>query len=252
MNASRLLESENVTACKSSKKYLAISEDEIPESKPTSRERQHQLAMQQKQPEVDEARKLAQDGYPIEQISILMHHTPKTIQNYMAPGYSVTDGHYNVRIPGKLMPYEKDVIELRSQEFTYPKIYEILCEKGYTGCVASLRMFIQKERNRMQEQGEQEKPRSEFIQRKSLCQLIYKKLENVAAITEIQYGQTLETYLLLDELYSLVKEFHAAIFSEKPEKLDEWIKSAQKHDIPEVQLFVEGILGDLAAIKNGI
>lgn len=82
---------------------------------------------------------------------------------------------------------------------------------------------MQKERNRMQEQGEQEKPRSEFIQRKSLCQLMYKKLENVAAITESQYGQALETYPLLGELYSLVKEFHAAIFSEKPEKLDKWI-----------------------------
>lgn len=234
------------------RKYLAIPEDEIPESRPTSRERQHQLAMQQKQQEVDEARKLAQDGYPIEQISIMMHHTPKTIQNYLAPGHSVTDGHYNARIPGKLAPYKKDVIELRSQGLTYPRIHEILCGKGYVGSVASLRMFMQKERNRMQEQGEQEKPRSEFIQRKSLCQLIYKKLENVAAITESQYGQALETYPLLGELYSLVKELHAAIFSKKPEKLDEWMKTAQKHDIPELQSFVEGISGDLTAVKNGI
>ena len=141
------------------------------------------MAMQQKQQEVDEARKLAQDVYPIEQISIMMHPTPKTIQNYLAPGYSVTDGHYNARILGKLVPYEKDVIELRSRGLTYPEIHGILCGKGYTGSVASLRMFMQKERNRMQEQGEQEKPRSEFIQWKFLCQLIYKKLENVAAIT---------------------------------------------------------------------
>lgn len=60
----------------------------------------------------------------------------------------------------------------------------------------------------------------------------------------------METYPLLGELYSLVKEFHVAIFSEKPEKLDEWIKSAQKHDIPELQLFVEGISGDLTAVKT--
>lgn len=234
------------------RKYLAIPEDEIPENKPTLRERQHHLAIQQKQQEVEEARKLAREGYPIEQISLMMHHTPKTIQNYLDPGYSVTNGHYNVRLPGKLAPYEKDVIELRSQGLTYPKIHKILCEKGYTGSVASLRMFMQKERNRMQEQEEHRKPRSEFIQRKSLCQLIYKKLENVAAITEGQYGQALKTYPLLGELYSLVKEFHAAIFSEKPEKLDEWMKSAQKHDIPELQSFVEGVSKDLTAVKNGI
>jgi hypothetical protein len=44
-----------------------------------------------------------------------MHHTCKTIQNYLNPSYRVTDGHYNARIPGKLAPYEKDVIELREK-----------------------------------------------------------------------------------------------------------------------------------------
>ena len=102
----------------------------------------------------------------------------------------------------------------------------------------------------MQEQKEREKPQSEFIQRKSLCQLIYKKLENVATITAGQYKQALETYPLLSTLYSLVKEFHAAVFSKKPRKLDTWIESARKHDIPELQSFVEGILKDSTAIKN--
>ena len=104
----------------------------------------------------------------------------------------------------------------------------------------------------MREHEEQDKPQSEFIQRKSLCQLIYKKLENIAIITAGQYKQALETYPLLNTLYSLVKEFHAAIFSKKPEKVDTWIESAKKHDIPELQSFVVGILKDLTAIKNGI
>ena len=104
----------------------------------------------------------------------------------------------------------------------------------------------------MQEEGEQDKPRSEFIQRKSLCQLIYKKLEDVATITDGQYKQALEAYPLLSAIYSLVKEFHTAIFSKKPEKLDTWIESARKQDISELQLFVKGILKDATAIKNGI
>lgn len=184
------------------RKYLAIPEDEIPDSMAAARGRQHQLAMQQKQQEADEARKLAQAGYPMEQIPAMIHHTCKTIQNYLNPGYSVTDGHYNARIPGKLAPSEKDVIEPRSRGPTYPQIHKILCEKGYTGSVASLRMFMQKERTRMHEQEEQNKPRPEFIQRKSLCQLIYKKLENVATITSGQYEQALKKYPLLSELYS--------------------------------------------------
>ena len=127
------------------RKYPAIPEDEIPEDRAASRERQHRLALQQKQQEVNEARRLARDGHPIEQIPAMMHHTCRTIQNYLNPGCHVTDGHYNARIPGKLAPYEKDVIELRSQGLTYPQIHKILCEKGYTGSVASLRMFMQKD-----------------------------------------------------------------------------------------------------------
>lgn len=234
------------------RKYLAIPEEEIPEEKAISREKQHKLAIWQKQQEVDEARRLAKEGYPIEQISAMMHHTCKTIQNYLNSDYCVTDGHYNARIPGKLAPYEKEVIELRSQGLTYPQIHKILCEKGYTGSVASLRMFMQKERNRMRGQEEQNKPRSEFIQRKSLCQLIYKKLEDVATITAAQYEEALKKYPLPGDLYSLVKEFHIVLFSKKPEKLDSWLESAQKHDIPELQSFVEGILKDLDAVKNGI
>ncbi len=223
------------------RKYLVIPEDKIPENRAISRERQHQLAVQQKQCEVAEARKLTEAGYPIEQIATMMHHICKTIQNYLNPGYSVTNGHYNRRIPGKLAPYEKEVIELRGQGLPYPKIHNILCGKGYTGSVASLRMFLQKERTRAQEQEEQSKPQSEFIQRKSLCQPIYKKLEDVATITSDQYEQALEKYPLLSQLYTLAKEFHTVMFSQKPAKLDLWIKSAPKYDIPELQSFMEGI-----------
>ncbi len=109
--------------------------------------------------------------------------------DYLNPSDRVTDGHYNAPIPSKLAPYEKDVIELRRHGLTYPQIHKILCEKEYTGSVVSLRMFIQKEKSRMREQEEQNKPQSEFIQRKSLYQLIYKKPENVATITVGQYRQ---------------------------------------------------------------
>lgn len=111
---------------------------------------------------------------------------------------------------------------------------------------------MQKERTRMHDQKEQHKNQSEFIQRKSLCQLIYKKIEDITTITEKQYEQVLKKYPLLSELYSLVKEFYGVIFSKKPEKLDIWIESAKKYDIPELQTFIEGILKDLKAIKNGI
>lgn len=50
---------------KTIQKYLVIPEDQIPESKEIARERQHQLAVKQKEQEIEEARKMALAGYPI-------------------------------------------------------------------------------------------------------------------------------------------------------------------------------------------
>ena len=237
---------------KTIQKYLAIPEDQIPESKEIARERQHQLAIKQKEQEIKEAREMALAGYPIEQIASQMHRAHKTIQNYLNPDFSVTNGHYNVRIPGKLAPYENEVIKLRSQGLTYPQIHDIICKKGYTGSVASLRMFMQKERTRIHEQNETEKPHSEYVQRKSLCQLVYKKLEDIGTITVKQYQEVLKKYPLLSELYTLTKDFCNVIFSKNPTKIDEWINAAQKYDIPELQTFINGIKKDITAVKNGI
>lgn len=130
----------------------------------------------------------------------------------MNPNYDVTDGHYNARIPGKLGPYEKEVIELRSQGLTYSQIHKILYKKVIRGVSLPLGCLCKKK-----EPG--------CMSRKNRIGL---------------------------NLYSLVKEFYTAIFSKKPEKLDAWLKSAQKHNIPELQSFVEVILKDLTAVKNGI
>ena len=72
---------------------------------------------------------MALAGYPIEQIASQMHRAHKTIQNYLNPDFSVTNGHYNVRIPGKLAPYENEVIKFRSQGLTYPQIHDIICKR---------------------------------------------------------------------------------------------------------------------------
>lgn len=49
----------------------------------------------------------------------------------------------------------------------------------------------------MYEQNETEKPHSEYVQRKSLCQLVYKKLEDIGTITAKQYQEVLKKYPLI-------------------------------------------------------
>lgn len=101
------------------RKYLSIPENKIPEDVKISRERQHKLAIKQKQKEIEEAKNLFSQGYSIEKIGIMMNHITPTIKNYLNPSYSAINGHYDNRIPGKLAPYEQQVIELRSKGITY-------------------------------------------------------------------------------------------------------------------------------------
>ena len=116
------------------------------------------------------------------------------------------NGHYNVRIPNKLAPFEEKVIMLRSQGMTYPKIHEIISKEGYNGSVASLRMFMQKEQLRRineQEVNSDYQP-VEFVQRKALTQLIYKSIDQVFTISKEQYNQVLKSYPLIAELYDVI------------------------------------------------
>lgn len=56
----------------------------------------------------------------------------------------------------------------------------------------------------------------------------------------------------MNELYELIKDFCNIIFLKNLLKLDDWINTVQKYDIPELQTFINGIKKDLPAIKNGI
>lgn len=140
---------------------------------------------------------------------------------------------------------------------TYPNIHKIITEKGYKGSVASLRMFIQKERIRNEAHLSQQETCSdyqskEYIQRRSLIQLIYKGLSDVKTITKTQYEQVLKTYPVITELYAAIKEFYEILYSRRDERLETWLEKIENFNIPELQTYVNGIRIDINAVKNGI
>ena len=53
----------------------------------------------------------------------------------------------------------------------------------------------------------------EYVPRKCLCQLIYRKLEKANGITEEQYEAAVKKYPILGQLYDLLREFHRIMFS---------------------------------------
>jgi transposase len=241
---------------KTVEKYLNIDPNSVDDIL-ISRESQHKLAMKQKQQDVNEARQMYSEGKSIEIIAKELHHTYKTIQNYLNPEYSVSNGHYNARIPNKLAPFENEVKKLRSQGMTYSGILKIISKKGYKGTEASLRMFMQKERIRLAESIREGEINSnyqpkEFVPRKALSQLIYKNIEKVYTINNEQYEMVLKTYPNLADLYAIIKEFYEIVYSKTADKLDSWINKLKQFNIPEIETYLNGILKDIEAVKNAI
>ena len=188
------------TSPKTVEKYLKVNPDFINSPDQLVREKQHALAVEQKRKDVEEARRMAKEGFTIEIIAVTLHRTYKTIQNYLNPEFSLVNGHYNDRIPGRLAPYEAEVLEMRSQGATYPRIHEVISQKDYSGTIASLRMFVQKEcirHENVQRDVNSDYFPKEYIQRKALSQLIYKKIEKVHIISQVQYEKALEEYPFL-------------------------------------------------------
>jgi len=241
---------------KTVERYIHISENEIPEDKAIVRERQHQEAIRQKQREIKLAQELVTAGKSITETAVEMHHTNKTIKNYLDPDYSPINGHYDRKRYGKITPYENEILEMRSIGKTYQEIFDEINKKGYDGSVAAIRMFMQKERAHRNSGGDESFSngnRHEYIHRRTLTKLIYKKLEDVSLISESQYNVVIEKYTGLAEIYALVRDFCRIMFSKKPNEILIWIKNARKmQNISELQSYVEGISSDLDAVKNAI
>ena len=116
-------------------RYLSMQEDKIPEKKENARERQHQEQILKKQAKIDEVRRLHSEGHSIDEISRITDHAKRTVKTYLKEDCPLINGHYDRRRPGKLAPYEKEIIELRSKGLTYARIHEHIAQKGYTGTV---------------------------------------------------------------------------------------------------------------------
>lgn len=236
-------------------RYLSYCEDDLPINTLFARQRQHEQAIQRKKEAIEEVRSLYDTGHNVEEISRLTGHTRKTVTNYLRCDCPLVNGHYDNRIPGKLAPYESYVINMRAEGRTYKDIHNFITKKGYSGTVSSLRMFMQKERARQKEASESETTEHseiEYIQRKSLCKLIYSKLEDVSMLTGEQYGAAIRKYPFLGKMYSIVKEFHRIVFSHKPDEIETWISNARLLDIPELNTYLAGLSADLSAVKNAI
>lgn len=229
-----------------------MKEEDIPEDIDSARERQHKVAVSTREQKIAYVRKLSDEGYSLQEISKITGYVFNTIRRYLSEDALKINGHYDNRRPGKLQPYESDVLGLRSKGLTYVEITEIIKKKGYTGTVDALRVFMQKEREH-QRKCETENPElKEYIPRKWMVQLIYKAIDKVKGITQEQYEEIIKKYPTLGKAYEILKSFHELMFSKSLDKLGPWMEEAEKLQIDEINSYLSGLRKDLEAVKNSI
>lgn len=244
-----LLHASNTTV----KKYLSMPEEDIPLPTENVRERRHREAVEKKQKEVDKVRGLYSEGHCIEEIVRLTGHARRTIKKYLKEDCPIVDGGYDCRMPGKLAPYEQEVIQMRAAGIPYPQIHGHIKAKGYTGSETALRVFMQKERTHAKNtSSDRQGGLQEYVPRKSVCDLIYHELKDVKVMTPEQYEAMIKEYPVLGQLYALVKEFHSIVFSHGEDNLETWMDKATKLKIGELDSYINGLKADIDAVKNAI
>ena len=145
-----------------------MREEDIPKDVDSARQRQHKVAVHTREQKIAYVRKLSDEGYSPQEISKITGHVFNTIRRYLSEDEPNVNGHYDNRRPGKLQPYESEVLvlELRSKGLTYVEMTEIIRKKGYTGTVDALRVFMQKESEHQKKCETENLELKEYIPRK--------------------------------------------------------------------------------------
>lgn len=234
------------------KKYIEMPEKEIPDERQTVRGREHEEAVEKLRQRAELVRTLQEKGFSITVIAQRAGFCANTVRNYLSDHFSPVNAHYGKQREGKLEPFRKEVLHLRSEGFKYRQIHAILQEKGYTGTQDAIRGFISKERRIHQDLLSACAGAEELIDKKWLIRLLYKPIEKVEGISEEQLKFVLRTYPVYESILEIVNKFKVVLKSKEPKMLLTWIENASSLGITELDSFVEGLKLDRDAVMNAI
>ena len=243
-----------ITGCAKStvKKYISMKEDYIPKASIDVRGLLHDKTTSQAIMKAQICRELRAQGKSINQIAKETGFYSEGVRLYLSDAFSPVHAQYGQARYGKLEKYRDIVIEMRNNGNTYAQIAQHISLQGYTGSVAALRVFMQKEKRIIADLQLQSSTKTELIKKNWFIKLLFKPIEQVKGITTEQYNGVIKIYPILQTLYQLVSEFKEIIFSKKSHLLQRWIEDAQSLAIPEITSFTNGILQDLDAVTNAI
>lgn len=243
-----------ITGCSKAtiKKYLSMKESDIPKESTDVRGELHLNTTERVAMKVQLCKELKEQGKSINRIAKETGIYRGRVCLYLSEDFSPVHAQYGQSRHGKLEKYRDTVVEMRNTGKTYGEIANHISALGYTGSVATLRVFMQKERRLTSDFQSQSTTITELIKRNWLIKLLFKPIEQVKGITTEQLNEVIKLYPILQTLYLLVSEFKEIMFSKKPHLLLNWIIYAQSLEITEITSFTNGLLQDFDAVENAI
>lgn len=148
--------------------------------------REHNANCEKKINLANKARKLEEQGYKPGRIAEELGISYPTVKRYLSLDFNPVHGLYNTTINSKIKPYTDAIKEMLGKGRTFKEIEVTIREDGYDGAASTIRMFTIRERKLLKEAKVDEGGPVEKIERKRLISLLYKPVDRVKEITQVQ------------------------------------------------------------------
>lgn len=224
------------------KRYLMVEKDYFM--------RRQEPNVEKRSKKIELVRNLWEKYYSVKLISEETGVCEASVRRYLNPDYSPVRSNTGTRRESPLSRYHEEIITLLKRCCTYKEIEHEIRQKGYTGSLSAIKMFITRERRQSQKPGYKD-PNIGFVERQSLVKLLYKPLEKVN-ISKEEVDAVTSKYPDIGRIFEIVSSFKEVLFSKKAGKLDKWLESAEALGMEEITSFVNGTRRDIDAVKNAI
>lgn len=222
---------------------------EIKEDFPT---REHNVNCEKKINLANNVKILEEQGYKPTRIAKKLGISYRTVKRYLSPEFNPVHGLYNTTKNSKIKLYADTINEMLEKGRPLKEIEVAIRADGYDGAASTIRMFTTRERKLLKEAKADEGGPVEKIERKWLISLLYKPVDKVKEITQVQLDKVIEKYPVIGSIYDTVQSFKQTLFSRKPEEIEKWMSEVEKMNIAEINSFINGMQRDIDAVKKAI
>ena len=215
----------------------------------------HEEKVNAKQDRMNEVRNLKSSGCSNREITRRTKLSRNTIRKYLNESTSPIHASYGNKKSGKLVPYIKHIDLYLQNGVMGSKIEENIREMGYSASSSSLRHYMSDWKKRWKFFYDKSKDfdnKTETIERKDIFKLLYNSIEKVKPISQKQFENICNENQYFQKIHQTIWDFKTLFINKNENDLKLWIDKAKKHDISEINSFINGVERDIIAVMNAI